>query len=245
LVDCGPDFSRQLWQFRIEKLAAVFLTHSHWDHIAGLDYLHHYRDAPGVSDRKPQVPVYATEPCLEDVLVGRGFQYLVHNGIIQPRVIQPGISVELGGLTITPFAVNHGPTAPGAIGLVFECASSARQYRVLYSGDFYELVPPTEDFFARQFDLAILECNQWQPRRNGHISFAQILDLLTEGPLAHAQIRQLTLIHFSEYGPNGSASTYLDWRTAAATQLRCRGLEHLIPDEDALIAYEGLTFHFP
>jgi mRNA degradation ribonuclease J1/J2 len=39
------------------------------------------------------------------------------------RQIQPGIAVPLGNLTVTPFAVDHGPKAPGAVGLVVEHGS--------------------------------------------------------------------------------------------------------------------------
>jgi phosphoribosyl 1,2-cyclic phosphate phosphodiesterase len=39
LIDCGPDFRQQALRYRIEHLDALLLTHTHYDHIAGLDDL--------------------------------------------------------------------------------------------------------------------------------------------------------------------------------------------------------------
>jgi phosphoribosyl 1,2-cyclic phosphate phosphodiesterase len=39
IIDCGPDLRQQLLVHDIDRLSAVLLTHSHYDHIAGLDDL--------------------------------------------------------------------------------------------------------------------------------------------------------------------------------------------------------------
>lgn len=245
LVDCGPDFCRQLWEFRIEKLSAILLTHSHWDHIAGLDYLHHYRSASGITGRKPRIPLYGTRACLRDkrhgVLPKRGFHYLVKNGIVAIHNLEAIKPLQVGSITVTAFQVRHHESAPGAVGFIFEEQNASGLRTVLYSGDFCELLAPTDGFFHRTFDLVILECNQWAPRPNGHSSFLEIVELLKHGVLAHAKIQQLTLVHFGEHGPNGPATTYQQWREAALTQLQHADLDHIVSDADALIAYEGLT----
>lgn len=42
LIDCGPDFRLQALKYRINRLDGLLLTHSHHDHIAGIDELRVY-----------------------------------------------------------------------------------------------------------------------------------------------------------------------------------------------------------
>ena len=37
LIDCGPDLRQQLLTHNINRLSAILLTHSHYDHVGGLD----------------------------------------------------------------------------------------------------------------------------------------------------------------------------------------------------------------
>lgn len=39
LIDVGPDFRQQALKFKIDSLDALILTHTHYDHIAGIDEL--------------------------------------------------------------------------------------------------------------------------------------------------------------------------------------------------------------
>jgi phosphoribosyl 1,2-cyclic phosphate phosphodiesterase len=42
LIDCGPDFRQQALHYSLDHLDAILLTHSHYDHIAGIDELRAY-----------------------------------------------------------------------------------------------------------------------------------------------------------------------------------------------------------
>lgn len=42
LIDCGPDFRQQALRYKINHLDALLLTHTHYDHIAGIDDLRVY-----------------------------------------------------------------------------------------------------------------------------------------------------------------------------------------------------------
>lgn len=39
LIDVGPDFRQQALRYRIDRLDGLLLTHTHYDHIAGIDEL--------------------------------------------------------------------------------------------------------------------------------------------------------------------------------------------------------------
>lgn len=39
LMDCGPDFRQQIQKLQFGKIDAVFLSHIHYDHVAGIDDL--------------------------------------------------------------------------------------------------------------------------------------------------------------------------------------------------------------
>ncbi len=61
LIDCGPDFRYQALRAGIDKISAVFLTHIHFDHSAGLDDLRIY-------SYETPLPFYA-EPRVARVLL--------------------------------------------------------------------------------------------------------------------------------------------------------------------------------
>lgn len=87
----------------ISRLGAIFVTHEHLDHIAGV----------GVLMRKYHVPVYATQPTWEAMegKIGR-----IHGDLV--RYVNPGEEMQIGSLCVKPFAIPH--DAAGPVGYVFE-----------------------------------------------------------------------------------------------------------------------------
>ena len=82
-----------------EDIDAVFITHEHRDHVSGLNMLVKYHGARILANR----PVASR---LEGMIPEAG-EY------IEP--VQPGTSVTLGGVTLTPFPTMH--DTPGSCGL--------------------------------------------------------------------------------------------------------------------------------
>ena len=107
LIDATPDFRQQILRARIERIDAILLTHSHADHILGLDDVRPLNFHQGGS-----IPVYGTEQTFE--VVRRVFQYAFDPRPSQssaPRLDLKTIACEpfeLFGRQIVPLPLPHG-----------------------------------------------------------------------------------------------------------------------------------------
>lgn len=61
LIDCGPDFRQQIIDAGAPELAAALLTHSHYDHVGGIDDLRPY------CYRSGGFPLYCRHDVAEDL----------------------------------------------------------------------------------------------------------------------------------------------------------------------------------
>ena len=84
------------------ELSGIFITHSHSDHISGLNTIVRHWD----------VPIYATRTTCAQL------DYRIAG--IRPRLcaFHPGTSLAVGSFTVTPFSTAH--DAPGACGYRFD-----------------------------------------------------------------------------------------------------------------------------
>lgn len=62
LIDCGPDFHTQMLRLGSPDLHALLITHSHYDHIGGIDDLRPY--TPDFADG---FPIYSTPDVADDI----------------------------------------------------------------------------------------------------------------------------------------------------------------------------------
>jgi phosphoribosyl 1,2-cyclic phosphate phosphodiesterase len=107
LIDTTPDFRYQALRFNIDRIDAILYTHSHADHILGLDDVRPFNFM-----QKTDIPIYASADAL--VTIRRTFQYVFDEPASEssrPR-LTPNVfdsnPIAIAGLEIQPVRVAHG-----------------------------------------------------------------------------------------------------------------------------------------
>ena len=107
LIDTTPDFRTQALRAKIARLDAVIFTHSHADHIMGLDDVR-----PFNFRQKGQIPIYAAPATMDSIK--RCFRYIwdemprnTNIPQLDTRVLDGG-PFEILGLEFQPIPVLHG-----------------------------------------------------------------------------------------------------------------------------------------
>ncbi len=107
LIDTTPDFRQQALRARIDHLDAVLFTHSHADHVMGLDDVR-----PFNFRQKEQIPIYAAPDTM--AAIRRSFPYVFDGAKRESKVPQldarliDGAPFQLFGLEFIPVPILHG-----------------------------------------------------------------------------------------------------------------------------------------
>jgi len=107
LIDTSPDFRYQALRYSIERLDAILYTHSHADHILGLDDVRPFNFM-----QKSEIPIYASAETLR--VIERTFQYVFDaspSESSRPRLRLHCFETEpicLAGLDFFPIKAFHG-----------------------------------------------------------------------------------------------------------------------------------------
>ncbi len=106
LLDCSTDFREQALRHKIERIDALLLTHTHSDHISGLDDLRVYNFLQGEA-----IKIFSASHILEDVR--KRFDYCfnpkqIGGGVPELELIPVDGCFEFMGIKITPLPVKHG-----------------------------------------------------------------------------------------------------------------------------------------
>ncbi len=106
VIDTTPDFRFQVLRENVDRLDAILYTHSHADHILGLDDIR-----PFNLQESKVIPIYGNKPAIEGLR--RTFKYIFDGNypwggvpLVQDHIITG--PVELFGLEFVPIKVLHG-----------------------------------------------------------------------------------------------------------------------------------------
>lgn len=107
LIDCGPDIRAQLLAARVARVDHVIITHSHADHVMGLDELRAINRVTGQA-----LPLYAMPETLADLQTRFGYAFHpptqgFYRPSLVPHAVQPGETITLGSLPIQLIEQDH------------------------------------------------------------------------------------------------------------------------------------------
>jgi phosphoribosyl 1,2-cyclic phosphate phosphodiesterase len=149
LIDTTPDLRTQALREGIKQVDAVLFTHSHADHIMGLDDCRRFCS---INNNQP-LPIYADLKTMNDL--ERVYRYAFKSkftpGYFKPNPHLIDGTFIIGDLKITPFEQEHGNM--GSLGFLFEQGSNKQ---LAYYND-CKRVSPNAINAASGVELAILD----------------------------------------------------------------------------------------
>ncbi len=107
LIDTTPDLRQQALRARIERVDAILFTHSHADHIMGLDDVRPFNFRQG-----GDIPIYGSQETLDNIR--HCFRYIFDPRYAEsavPRLVThtfDGGPINLFGVDFTPIRLRHG-----------------------------------------------------------------------------------------------------------------------------------------
>ena len=183
LIDCGPDLVHQMRDpFRdwdglsypercITRCDGVLLTHAHADHCHGLNDLRHFNRLMG-----RDITLYGNDQHLAELRTmfaysfGSGdVAYQVANPMLHTQALEIGERIEVAGLQVTPFELNHGPP-----GLVYAWKLG---HNASYITD-AKSVPQETRVTLRDLDLLVVNMLQ-EKSHVTHMNWEECQELLT------------------------------------------------------------------
>ena len=107
VIDCGPDFRQQMLACNCQHIDAIFFTHEHSDHTAGLDDIRPFFFKQG------EIPIYAHNRVLKNL--EKRFDYIFETenkypgapGVMPIEVIN-NQNISIANKEIIPIDVMHG-----------------------------------------------------------------------------------------------------------------------------------------
>jgi phosphoribosyl 1,2-cyclic phosphate phosphodiesterase len=172
VVDTTPDFRSQCLAHNVRRLDAVLVTHTHADHVLGLDDVRRFCHGGRV------LPLYAGRQDLETL--GRIFPHAFDPALreagwplIDGHPFEPSVPFRIGSARITPLELPHGRFTVHAF--LFEDAAGPR---FAYATD-CKAVPPAALDRLRNVPVLVLDALRRRPHPT-HMNLAEALAAVAE-----------------------------------------------------------------
>jgi len=149
LIDASTDLRFQALREGIERVDAVLFTHSHADHVNGIDDLRGFH-----FQHREVIPCFGSRATLETLLNGFSYIFHEHEGSGYSPILKPlevAVPFDLFGLTVIPVALEHGRTQ--ALG--FRIGSFA--YLTDCNG-----IPPSSVALLDGLDVLVVDGLRWK-----------------------------------------------------------------------------------
>lgn len=165
LIDCGPDFRQQALRAGAPPISSVLITHTHYDHVGGIDDLRPY--CAGGS-----IPVYCRPDVAADFRARVPYCFGEHRYPGVPTFdlheIDDKRPFEINGEVITPVPVMHAQLP--IVGY--------RIHDFAYITD-CKVMPDSSVELLRGVDTLVLNALRHTPH-NSHLSLDEALDIITK-----------------------------------------------------------------
>ena len=107
VIDCSPDFRQQMLTSGCQRIDAIFFTHEHADHTAGLDDIRPFFFKQG------DIPIYAHPRVIENLKQRFGYIFETENKYpgapsVQTHFIDNNKTIDFKNKTIVPVDILHG-----------------------------------------------------------------------------------------------------------------------------------------
>jgi phosphoribosyl 1,2-cyclic phosphate phosphodiesterase len=164
LVDCPPDMRMQLLRERIGMVDAVLITHTHADHIMGMDDLRAFCQKGNMN-----MPVYSLP--IHHEVIKNVYPYAFVDfdpGIAVPRFDLKAVPQTL---TFDGMEIRFGSVMHGAMPV-----TSLRLGNFCYMTDF-SLIPEESEWLLEGLETLIMACVRFRPHKN-HMHFEEVMKVI-------------------------------------------------------------------